>query len=177
MIYQTFSFPMTLVDKLNRTYSPLGLLDHQRLTDGRSSMRRHVSRFRGFPVLGNPVQKCFAAHRPPRCRHRQRGNASRAMLSIYTQRQPSKHGKKCTVTVIYVTVILFQLWPADFFAYWIFRLTRMIPQSFSPRGHRRHPIGPMRWSCNARALRQRRASFICSADAPVRWRVEIENLP
>ncbi|RWD49329.1 MAG: hypothetical protein EOS25_21630 [Mesorhizobium sp.] len=114
MIYQTFSFPMTLMDKLNRTYSPLGLLDHQPLTDGRSSMRRHVSRFRGFPVLGNPVQKCFAAHRPPRCRHRQRGNASRAMLSIYTKRQPSKHGKKCTVTVIYVTVILFQLRPADF---------------------------------------------------------------
>lgn len=132
LIYQTFSFPMMLVDKLNRTYSPLGLLDHQRPTDGRSSMRRHVSRFRGFPVLGNPVQKCFAAHRRPRCRHRLRGNASRAMLSIYTQQQPSKHGIECTVTVIYVTVILFQLWLADFSAYWTLPIDSDAPTVLLP---------------------------------------------
>ncbi len=53
-----------------------------------------------FPVFGNPLQKCFAAHRTHKCRHRRHRIASRAMRSIYARRQPSKHGKTCAVTAI-----------------------------------------------------------------------------
>lgn len=51
-----------------------------------------------MPLSRHPLVEI--THRLLCCLKSQRGDASRAMRSIYTQRQPSKHGKKCTITVM-----------------------------------------------------------------------------
>lgn len=70
----------------------------QQLADGQS--KRGAAVTKGEVEIGDCLDGARHAHRPPDADIGGAANASRAKRSIYTQRQPRKHGEKCTVTVM-----------------------------------------------------------------------------